>query len=94
MLGLVGVRTSVLSSGRVALCVCLFLTKVTGLLHEGTIPVSATRLTMADIIITFGHGLRGLLPSISGTVGLLSLWENGLEGHLQDLHMNHTSTLM
>eukprot|EP00971_Amphidinium_carterae_P056678 1120463-Amphidinium_carterae.1 len=33
--------------------------------------------------ISIGHGLRGSLPSISGTVGLLRLWENGLEGHLQ-----------
>eukprot|EP00971_Amphidinium_carterae_P238344 4731674-Amphidinium_carterae.1 len=37
---------------------------------------------MAEITISLGHGLRGMLPSISGTVGLLSLWENGLEGHL------------
>eukprot|EP00971_Amphidinium_carterae_P306418 6089263-Amphidinium_carterae.1 len=57
-------------------------TKAEALLHEGTVPKSASRLTMADITISLGHGLRGLLPSISGTVGLLSLWENGLEGHL------------
>eukprot|EP00971_Amphidinium_carterae_P230647 4577373-Amphidinium_carterae.1 len=49
---------------------------------------------MADITISLGHGLRGWLPSISGTVGLLSVWENGLEGHLPDLHMNDTSTLL
>eukprot|EP00971_Amphidinium_carterae_P146979 2912751-Amphidinium_carterae.1 len=49
---------------------------------------------MAEITISLGHGLRGMLPSISGTVGLLSLWENGLEGHLPDLHMNHTSTIL
>eukprot|EP00971_Amphidinium_carterae_P327483 6458878-Amphidinium_carterae.1 len=49
---------------------------------------------MLDITISFGHGLQGLLPSISGTVGLLSLWENALEGHLPELHMNDTSTLV
>eukprot|EP00971_Amphidinium_carterae_P103697 2053167-Amphidinium_carterae.1 len=49
---------------------------------------------MADIILSFGHGLRGLLPRISGTVGLLSVWENGLEGHLPNLYMNHTSILL
>eukprot|EP00971_Amphidinium_carterae_P343738 6483681-Amphidinium_carterae.1 len=49
---------------------------------------------MADITISLGHGLRGLVPSISGTVGLLSLWENGLQGQLPDLHMNDTSTLL
>eukprot|EP00971_Amphidinium_carterae_P213569 4238405-Amphidinium_carterae.1 len=46
------------------------------LFHEGTIPESASRLTAADIKINIGHGLRGLLPSIPGTVGLLSLGEN------------------
>eukprot|EP00971_Amphidinium_carterae_P121153 2399657-Amphidinium_carterae.1 len=49
---------------------------------------------MADISISLGHGLRGLLPSIPGTVGLLSSWENGLEGRFPDLHMNDTSTLL
>eukprot|EP00971_Amphidinium_carterae_P346589 6488153-Amphidinium_carterae.1 len=37
---------------------------------------------MANITISLGHGLRGLLPGIPGTVNLLSLWENGVEGHL------------
>eukprot|EP00971_Amphidinium_carterae_P193885 3847021-Amphidinium_carterae.1 len=69
-------------------------TKAETLLHEGTLPESASRLTMADITMSFGHGLRGLLPSIPGTVRLLSLGENGLEGHLPELHMNQTSTLM
>eukprot|EP00971_Amphidinium_carterae_P111968 2217551-Amphidinium_carterae.1 len=49
---------------------------------------------MADIIISFGHGLRGMLPRISGTVALLSVWENGLEGHLSELHISDTSTLL
>eukprot|EP00971_Amphidinium_carterae_P247812 4920719-Amphidinium_carterae.1 len=75
------------------MCVA-FPTKAEALLHEGTIPESASRLTMADIIISLGHGLRGLLPSISGTVGLLSLWENALQGHMPDLHINDTSTLL
>eukprot|EP00971_Amphidinium_carterae_P300404 5968781-Amphidinium_carterae.1 len=65
-----------------------------GLLLEGTIPETASRLTMADITISFGHGLKGVLPSIPGTVGLLSLWENGLERHLPALHINQTSTLL
>eukprot|EP00971_Amphidinium_carterae_P008298 163819-Amphidinium_carterae.2 len=55
-------------------------TKANTLTHEGTIPEHASRLTMADIILSFGHGLMGLLPSISGTLGLLGLCENGLEG--------------
>eukprot|EP00971_Amphidinium_carterae_P161072 3193886-Amphidinium_carterae.1 len=49
---------------------------------------------MASITISFGHGLKGLLPSISGTVGLLSLWENALEGHLPALHMKNTSNIL
>eukprot|EP00971_Amphidinium_carterae_P289540 5749043-Amphidinium_carterae.1 len=49
---------------------------------------------MAHITISLGHGLRGLLPSIRGTVGLLSLWENALEGHLQELHLIENSTLL
>eukprot|EP00971_Amphidinium_carterae_P327047 6458191-Amphidinium_carterae.1 len=49
---------------------------------------------MAHITISLGHGLRGLLPGISGTVGLLSLWENGVEGHLPQLHMKNTGTLL
>eukprot|EP00971_Amphidinium_carterae_P106931 2117861-Amphidinium_carterae.1 len=61
-------------------CAFALTTEAEGLLHEGTIPESASRLTMAEITMSFGHGLRGLLPSIPGTVGLLSLWENGLKG--------------
>eukprot|EP00971_Amphidinium_carterae_P074989 1481908-Amphidinium_carterae.1 len=82
------------------LCVCArvcsahLVTKAEALLHEGTIPESASRLTTADITINFGHGLRGLLPSVPGTVGLLSVGENGLEGHLPVLHMNQTSHLL
>eukprot|EP00971_Amphidinium_carterae_P042076 826465-Amphidinium_carterae.1 len=49
---------------------------------------------MSDIIISFGHGLRGLLPSIPGTVGLLSLWDNGLEGRFPNLHMNDTHSAL
>eukprot|EP00971_Amphidinium_carterae_P194849 3866289-Amphidinium_carterae.1 len=47
------------------------LTKVDALFHEGTIPESASRLTTAAITINVGHGLRGILPSIPGTVGVL-----------------------
>eukprot|EP00971_Amphidinium_carterae_P246632 4898550-Amphidinium_carterae.1 len=75
-------------------CAFAYPTKAEALLHEGTVPESASRLTAVDITISFGHGLRGLLPSIFGTVGLLSLWENALEGHFPELHMNHTSTLL
>eukprot|EP00971_Amphidinium_carterae_P185054 3674689-Amphidinium_carterae.1 len=50
--------------------------------HEGTIPDSATRMTVSKIIMSLGHGLRGLLPRMLTTLSLLSLWENGLEGHL------------
>eukprot|EP00971_Amphidinium_carterae_P067332 1333107-Amphidinium_carterae.1 len=64
------------------------------MLHEGTIPESASRMSMAEIAVSFGHGLRGLLPSIRGTVSLLSLWENGLEGHLHELHMIENGTLL
>eukprot|EP00971_Amphidinium_carterae_P288172 5721134-Amphidinium_carterae.1 len=72
---------------------CHQLTKADALLHEGTIPESASRLTTGDVAINVGHGLKGLLPSIPGTVGLLSLGENALEGHLPELHMNQDSTL-
>eukprot|EP00971_Amphidinium_carterae_P032777 645305-Amphidinium_carterae.1 len=70
------------------------MTEAEALLLEGTIPASASRLTMANINVSLGHGLSGLLPSISGTVGLLSLGKNGLQGHLPELHMSDTSTLL
>eukprot|EP00971_Amphidinium_carterae_P166213 3294468-Amphidinium_carterae.1 len=62
--------------------------------HEGAVPDSASRMTMAEIIMSFGHGLRGVLPSIPGTVSLLSVWENGLEGHLHELHMMEHSAVL
>eukprot|EP00971_Amphidinium_carterae_P254898 5060020-Amphidinium_carterae.1 len=69
-------------------------TEAEALLLEGTIPASANRLTMANISIGFGHGLRGLLPRIPGTVGLLSLRDNWLEGHLPELHVHHGGHLL
>eukprot|EP00971_Amphidinium_carterae_P089163 1764555-Amphidinium_carterae.1 len=69
-------------------------TQVEGMFHAGTIPESAGRMTVAEIIACFGHGLRGLLPSFLGTVFLLNLWDNGLEGHLPNLHMMENSTLL
>eukprot|EP00971_Amphidinium_carterae_P335008 6470634-Amphidinium_carterae.1 len=68
-------------------------TKVDGMLHEGTIPDSASRMTMLDIIMSFGHGLRGLLPRIPGTMSLLSVWENGLERHMPEMHITANSML-
>eukprot|EP00971_Amphidinium_carterae_P034544 680022-Amphidinium_carterae.1 len=64
------------------------------LLHEGTIPESASRLTTTYITMSFGHGLTGLLPSISGTVIVLSLWENSLEGYLPEMHIKDESVLL
>eukprot|EP00971_Amphidinium_carterae_P132459 2623498-Amphidinium_carterae.1 len=63
------------------------------MLHAGTIPASASRMTMKEIIVSFGHGLTGLLPGIPGTITLLSLWENSLEGHLPELLINTRSLL-
>eukprot|EP00971_Amphidinium_carterae_P203707 4042771-Amphidinium_carterae.1 len=68
-------------------------TKADGMHHEGAIPKSASRMTMADNILSFGHGLRGLLPSIPGTLTALSFAENGLQGHLPELHITCNSTL-
>eukprot|EP00971_Amphidinium_carterae_P294050 5838366-Amphidinium_carterae.1 len=48
---------------------------------------------MSDIIMSLGHGLRGLLPRIPGTMSLFSLWENGLEGHLPDMRITGDSVL-
>eukprot|EP00971_Amphidinium_carterae_P279716 5552747-Amphidinium_carterae.1 len=62
--------------------------------HEGAIPKSAGRMTRANNILSFGHGLKGLLPSIPGTLFALSLSENGLEGHLPQLHITTNSTLL
>eukprot|EP00971_Amphidinium_carterae_P151813 3009109-Amphidinium_carterae.1 len=61
--------------------------------HEGAIPKSASRMNTEDNILSVGHGLRGLLPSIPGTMSLLSLSENKLEGHLSELHITASSTL-
>eukprot|EP00971_Amphidinium_carterae_P077768 1537768-Amphidinium_carterae.1 len=46
-------------------------TKADGMHHEGAIPESASRMTMADNIVSLGHGLTGLLPSIPGTLSAL-----------------------
>eukprot|EP00971_Amphidinium_carterae_P018193 358865-Amphidinium_carterae.1 len=62
--------------------------------HEGAIPKSASRMTMAENIMSLGHGLSGLLPSIPGTLSLISLSENGLEGHLPQLHITTNSKLL
>eukprot|EP00971_Amphidinium_carterae_P041513 815027-Amphidinium_carterae.1 len=38
------------------LCACLGReAKADGMLHEGTIPASASRMTMSDIIMSLGH---------------------------------------
>eukprot|EP00971_Amphidinium_carterae_P166387 3297508-Amphidinium_carterae.1 len=62
--------------------------------HEGAIPTSASRMTRADNILSFGHGLKGLLPIIPGTLSALSLSENGLQGNLPELHITANSTLL
>eukprot|EP00971_Amphidinium_carterae_P240082 4766564-Amphidinium_carterae.1 len=62
--------------------------------HEGAIPKSASRMTRAENILSLGHGLRGLLPNIPGTLSTLSLPENGLEGRLPELHITTKSTLL
>eukprot|EP00971_Amphidinium_carterae_P242346 4811959-Amphidinium_carterae.1 len=48
---------------------------------------------MVEIILSLGQGLRGLLPKISGTMVALSVWENGLEGHLPNVHLSDGSVL-
>eukprot|EP00971_Amphidinium_carterae_P208438 4135614-Amphidinium_carterae.1 len=48
---------------------------------------------MEEVIMSFGHGLRGLLPRIPGTMSLLSLWENVLQGQLPEMHITEKSTL-
>eukprot|EP00971_Amphidinium_carterae_P106808 2115701-Amphidinium_carterae.3 len=57
-------------------------TQADGMHHEGAIPKSASRMTMEGNLLSCGHGLRGLLPSIPGTLHTLSLSENRLEGLL------------
>eukprot|EP00971_Amphidinium_carterae_P197876 3927162-Amphidinium_carterae.1 len=69
-------------------------TKANAMQHEGAIPTSASRMTITEIVVSLGHGLKGLLPSIPGTVSLLSLWENSLEGHLHQLRIIEKSTLL
>eukprot|EP00971_Amphidinium_carterae_P339279 6476964-Amphidinium_carterae.1 len=46
-------------------------TEADGMHHEGAIPKTASRMTRADNIVSLGHGLRGLLPSIPGTMSAL-----------------------
>eukprot|EP00971_Amphidinium_carterae_P102632 2031609-Amphidinium_carterae.1 len=76
-------------------CVCLARPiKADGMQHEGAIPKSATRMLAAFITLSVGHGLRGLLPSIPGTLLTLRLSENGLEGRLPELHITAKSTLL
>eukprot|EP00971_Amphidinium_carterae_P254518 5052947-Amphidinium_carterae.1 len=58
----------------------------------GTIPASASRMSM-EITMSLGHGLRGTLPRLLGTVALLLLWENALEG-LPELHITELSVLL
>eukprot|EP00971_Amphidinium_carterae_P057984 1146865-Amphidinium_carterae.1 len=69
-------------------------TKADGMHHEGAIPKSASRMTWKDNIVSLGNGLRGLLPRIPGTLSVLSVSENGLEGHMPQLHITAKSTLL
>eukprot|EP00971_Amphidinium_carterae_P231240 4588900-Amphidinium_carterae.1 len=64
-----------------------------GMHHEGTIPACASRMSIPLTSLAFGHGLRGPLPSIPGTVELLSVWQNSLQGHLPELHITNSSKL-
>eukprot|EP00971_Amphidinium_carterae_P310878 6178077-Amphidinium_carterae.1 len=64
------------------------------MLHAGTIPESASRMSFLRIVVSLGQGLTGLLPSIPGTVSLLSIWENSLQGRLPELHLLKKSTLL
>eukprot|EP00971_Amphidinium_carterae_P346447 6487902-Amphidinium_carterae.1 len=69
-------------------------TQAHAMVLEGTLPNSASRMTFRQIVLSFGHGLRGWLPHIPGTMSLLSVWENALEGHLHDLRMRFDSSLL
>eukprot|EP00971_Amphidinium_carterae_P323770 6434386-Amphidinium_carterae.1 len=44
----------------------------TQVLHAGTIPASASRMSTEELHVTFGVGLTGPLPSFQGTLHLLS----------------------
>eukprot|EP00971_Amphidinium_carterae_P174662 3462227-Amphidinium_carterae.1 len=60
---------------------------------EGTLPKSAGRMSAAGIIMSVGHGLKGFLPRTIGTLDVLCLWENGLEGYFPELHISPSSVL-
>eukprot|EP00971_Amphidinium_carterae_P215409 4275285-Amphidinium_carterae.1 len=59
----------------------------------GAIPEVASRMTMPKIIMSLGNGLKGVLPSIAGTLVVLDLGENGLDGNLPELHITNESVL-
>eukprot|EP00971_Amphidinium_carterae_P109293 2164053-Amphidinium_carterae.1 len=42
-----------------------------GMYLEGTMPNTVSRMTVRVYILSFGHGLRGLLPGMPGTAQLL-----------------------
>eukprot|EP00971_Amphidinium_carterae_P153325 3039732-Amphidinium_carterae.1 len=60
----------------------------------GTIPKSASRMSMAVILVSLGSGLSGVVPNICGTVTLISFWENGLEGQLPEMRIIQNSVLL
>eukprot|EP00971_Amphidinium_carterae_P320175 6364452-Amphidinium_carterae.1 len=51
-------------------------------------------MTIQEVILSLGHGLVGVLPRIPGTVSTLSLWENGLEGHMPELQIHESSVIL
>eukprot|EP00971_Amphidinium_carterae_P151089 2996175-Amphidinium_carterae.1 len=64
-----------------------------GLSHKGTIPVSVSRLHGRNQALVFGHGFIGLFPRVPGTLHILSVFQNKLEGHLCELQIKNESEL-
>eukprot|EP00971_Amphidinium_carterae_P037319 733613-Amphidinium_carterae.1 len=65
-----------------------------GSLHEGTMPASLSRLSANDPTLVFGHGLAGTWPQVPGTLYVLSLPQNALQGHLPELHLDNSSVVL
>jgi len=65
-----------------------------GMVHEGSMPMTLSRMKVVHSALVLGQGLRGLLPKIVTTHWVLSVFDNGLEGHLPDLFMANYSMLL
>eukprot|EP00971_Amphidinium_carterae_P089604 1773621-Amphidinium_carterae.1 len=60
-----------------------------GLQMDGTVPPSLSRMasSQAGHVLALGRGLTGEVPKLGGTIVILSVYGNDLEGHLPHIRL-------